>query len=94
MLPTDQKPTYITATSSDLNFAPDDITVKLTNQISQTRLNDSIDQQLLNSVELVSSGTVVSGHSVFSGQLSKSRNCLPLTTVIFTSIKRSRSPFT
>ena len=45
-------------------------------------------------VEPVLSGPVLNGHPLLSGQLSKSRKLLPLITVILTSIKRSRSPFT
>ena len=41
----------------------------------------------LHTVEPVLSGTVLSGH------LSNGENCVPLCTVISTSIKRSRSPF-
>ena len=40
-------------------------------------------------VEPVLSGTVLSGHPLLSGQLSKSRNLCPLIIVIWTSIKRS-----
>ena len=40
-------------------------------------------------VEPVLSGTVLSGHPLLSGQLSKSRKLLPLITVILTCIKRS-----
>ena len=40
-------------------------------------------------VEPVLSGTVLSGHPLLSGQLSKSRKLLPLFTVILTCIKRS-----
>ena len=40
-------------------------------------------------VELVLSGTVLSGHPLLSGQLSKSRKLCPLIIVILTSIKRS-----
>ena len=45
-------------------------------------------------VEPVLSGTALSGHPLLSGQLSKSRKLCPFIIVIFTSIKRSRSPFT
>ena len=43
----------------------------------------------MNTVEPVLSGTVLSGHPLLSGQLSKSRKLLPLITVILTCIKRS-----
>ena len=43
----------------------------------------------LNTIEPVLSGTILSGHPVLSGLLSKSRNFFPLSTVIFISIKRS-----
>ena len=45
-----------------------------------------------NTVEL--SGTVISGHPVYSGRLSKFRKFFPLIAVIFTSIKQPWSPFT
>ena len=45
-------------------------------------------------VEPVLSDPVLSSHPLLSGQLSKSRKLLLLITVILTSIKRSRSPFT
>ena len=41
-------------------------------------------------VEPVLSGTVLSGHPLLSGQLSKSRKLLPLITIILTCIKQSR----
>ena len=40
-------------------------------------------------VEPVLSGTVLSGHPLLSGHLSKSRIFYPLITAILTSIKRS-----
>ena len=48
----------------------------------------------LSTVEPVLSGTVLSGHPLLNGQLSKSQKLCPLIIVILTSIKRSRSPFT
>ena len=50
-------------------------------------------------VEPVLRGTVLSGHPLLSGQLSKFRKLCPLIIVILTSIKRSpllsgRGPFT
>ena len=44
---------------------------------------------LPNTVESALSGPVLSGHSLVSGQLSKSQKLLPLITVILTSIKQS-----
>ena len=55
--------------------------------------DSSEDRVHADTVEPVLSGPVLSGHPLFSGQLSKSRKLLPLITVILTSIKRSRSPF-
>lgn len=40
-------------------------------------------------VELVLSGTLLSGHSFLSSRLSKSRTFFPIVTIIFTSNKRS-----
>ena len=42
-----------------------------------------------NTVKPVLSGTVLSGHPLLGGQLSKSRKLCPLIIVIFSSIKRS-----
>ena len=57
----------------------------------QTSLLSYIDQDvfLLTTDEPVLSGTVLSGHPLLSGELSKPRKLLPLFTVILTCIKRS-----
>ena len=46
-----------------------------------------------NIVEPVLGGPVLSGHTLLSSELSKSRKLLPLIALILTSIKWSRSPF-
>ena len=51
--------------------------------------SDKCPDLYLSTVEPVLSGTVLSGHPLLSGQLSRSRKLCPFIIVILTSIKRS-----
>ena len=60
-------------------------------QLLKGRTHDCIEanKEIAITVEPVLSGTILSGHPLLSGQLSKSQKLCPLIIVILTSIKQS-----